>query len=107
MLVGLGFGQADSDAGEPPNLLGGEGRLQRRVEFSCFSPPLLLARYVKVEQPIHFPAMVSESVSLGQVLFRRSHRHDYVIGAIHHMLFCSENISPVSKTRHFAKLLLR
>ena len=86
------------DAGERPNILGGEGRLQQRVEFSCFYPPLLLARYVKVEQRIHFPTLVSESHSLGEVLFRRSHGHDYVIGGIHHMLFCSENISPVSKT---------
>ena len=44
------------------------------------------------------PHPVAESASLGEVLFPRSHGHDYVIGSIHHMLFCSENISPVSKT---------
>ena len=49
----------------------------------------------------------SKSASLGEVLFPRSHGHDYVIGSIHHMLFCSENISPVSKTWRLAKLLLR
>ena len=53
------------------------------------------------------PHPVAESASLGEVLFPRSHGHDYVIGAIHHMLFCSENISAVLKTWRFAKLLLR
>ena len=53
------------------------------------------------------PHLVGESASLGEVLFPRSHGHDYVIGSIHHMLFCSENISPVLKTWRFAKLLLR
>ena len=53
------------------------------------------------------PHPVAESASLGEVLFPRSHGHDYVIGSIHHMPFCSENISPVLKTWRFAKLLLR
>ena len=33
------------------------------------------------------PHPVAESASLGEVLFPRSHGHDYVIGPIFHMLF--------------------